>query len=86
MKENAVYFSTELGFAYQNVFMPLFSKNIIFPIPKDSKAQVLLFKKMAESGDLRAVIDRQYPFEKTPDAHRYVELGQKTGSVVITHQ
>lgn len=84
MKENAVYFSTELGFAYQNVFLPLFSKKIIFPIPKDSKEQILLFKKMAEAGDLKAVIDRKYPFEQIKEAHQYVELGQKTGSVVIT--
>ncbi|MFN4145998.1 MAG: NAD(P)-dependent alcohol dehydrogenase [Runella sp.] len=83
MKPNAVYFSTELGFAYQNVFLPLFTKKIIFPIPKDSKEQILLFKKMAEEGALKAVIDRIYPFEQIPDAHRYVELGQKTGSVVI---
>jgi NADPH:quinone reductase-like Zn-dependent oxidoreductase len=83
MKPDAVYFSTELGFAYQNVFLPLFTKKIIFPIPKDSQEQVLLFKKMAEEGSLRAVIDRKYPFEQIPNAHQYVELGQKTGSVVI---
>lgn len=83
MKPNAVYFSTELGFMYQNVFLPMFTNKIIFPIPKDSKEQVLLFKKMAEEGQLKAVIDRSYPFEQIPEAHRYVELGQKTGSVVI---
>lgn len=83
MKENAIYFSTELGFMYQNVFLPLFSKKIIFPIPKVDKEQILLFKKMAESGDLKAVIDRKYPFNQLKEAHRYVELGQKTGSVVI---
>jgi NADPH:quinone reductase-like Zn-dependent oxidoreductase len=83
MKEKSVYFSTELGFAYQNVFLPMFSKKIIFPIPKVDNEQILLFKKMAESGDLKAVIDRKYPFEQLKEAHRYVELGQKTGSVVI---
>ncbi len=83
MKENAVYFSTELGFMYQNVFLPLFTKKLIFPIPKDSKEQVLLFKKLAELGELRAIIDRRYTFEQIKEAHQYVELGQKTGSVVI---
>lgn len=83
MKENAVYFSTELGFMYQNVFLPLFTKKLIFPIPKDSKEQVLLFKQLAESGELRAIIDRRYTFEQIKEAHQYVELGQKTGSVVI---
>ena len=83
MKEKSVYFSTELGFLYQNVFLPLFTRKIIFPIPKVNKEQVLLFKKMAESGDLKPVIDRKYPFEQMKEAHSYVELGQKTGSVVI---
>jgi NADPH:quinone reductase-like Zn-dependent oxidoreductase len=84
MKENAVYFSTELGFMYQNVFLPMFTKKIIFPIPVVSKSQILLFKKMAETGDLKAVIDRKYRFEQLKEAHKYVELGQKTGSVVIS--
>jgi NADPH:quinone reductase-like Zn-dependent oxidoreductase len=83
MKEKAVYFSTELGFMYQNVFLPLFTRKIIFPIPVVNKEQIILFKKMAESGDLKPVIDRKYPFEQMKEAHSYVELGQKTGSVVI---
>ncbi len=44
---------------------------------------------MAEIGDLmaggsfRPLIDRRYPLEQIVDAYRYVETGQKTGSVVI---
>lgn len=83
MKKNAAYFSTELGFMYQNVFLPLFTKKVLFPIPKDSKEQVLLFKKLAESGQLKAVIDRRYSLEQIVEAHQYVESGQKTGSVVV---
>lgn len=83
MKEHAVYFSTELGFMYQNVFLPLFTKKVLFPIPKDSKEQIVLFKKLAESGQLKAVIDRRYSLEQIVEAHQYVESGQKTGSVVV---
>lgn len=83
MNKNAVYFSTELGFMYQNVFLPLVTKKVLFPIPKDSKEQVLLFKKLAESGQLKAVIDRRYSLEQIVEAHQYVESGQKTGSVVV---
>lgn len=83
MKENAIYFSTELGFMYQNVFLPIFTNKIIFPIPKVDKKQILFFKKLAEAGELRAVIDRRYTLEQIKEAHNYVESGQKTGSVVI---
>ncbi len=84
MKKEAIYFSTELGFMYQNVFLPMFNKHIIFPIPKNNKEQILLFKKMAEEGKLKAVIDSKYSFEEIKKAHQYVELGQKTGTVVVT--
>jgi hypothetical protein len=36
-----------------------------------------------EAGEFRAVIDRRYSLEAIADAYRYVELGRKTGIVVI---
>ncbi|MER0440671.1 NAD(P)-dependent alcohol dehydrogenase [Emticicia sp. W12TSBA100-4] len=83
LKENGTYFSTELGYLSQNVYLPLFTKKIIFPIPKDTKEQVEFFKDLAEKGHLRAIIDRQYSLEDVAEAHRYVEKGMKVGSVSI---
>ena len=39
--------------------------------------------KLAETGKLKTVIDRQYPFEAIADAHRYVDGGHKKGNVVV---
>jgi NADPH:quinone reductase-like Zn-dependent oxidoreductase len=83
LKENGTYFSTELGYLSQNVYLPLFTKKIIFPIPKDMKEQVEFFKDLAEKGHLHAIIDRQYTLEEVAEAHRYVEKGMKVGSVSI---
>jgi NADPH:quinone reductase-like Zn-dependent oxidoreductase len=47
-------------------------------------ANLLALKAMIEAGAIRPVIDRYYPLEKAAEAHRYVESGQKQGSVVIT--
>lgn len=89
LKPRGVYFSTELGPYWQNPLLAFVTplgrgKRVGFPIPNDSREDVLFFKSLIEAGRYRAVIDRTYPLERVIEAVRYVETGEKSGNVVIT--
>lgn len=89
LKPKGIYFSTELGYLSQNIFLALITpllggKKVKFPIPTDNKESILFFKKLIEKGNYKAVIDKVYPLDQIVAATKYVETGEKIGNVVIT--
>jgi NADPH:quinone reductase-like Zn-dependent oxidoreductase len=88
LNKKGIYISTELGKNSENIFLalitPLFGgRKVLFPIPTINKEDVLFLKALAETGRYKPLIDRQYKLEQIVDAYRYVETGQKTGSVIL---
>jgi len=88
LKESGIYISTELGKNGVNILLalttPLFrGKKLLFPIPTINKDDLIFLKDLAEKGEYKPVIDRQYKLDQIVEAYKYVESGQKTGNVII---
>ena len=92
LKPGGIYVSSELGPRLQNAILSLVTplagrsfdrKKVVFPFPDIDQAMVRRFARLMESGAFRPVIDRRYPLDDIVEAYKYVETGQKIGSVVI---
>ena len=59
-------------------------KKVLTQFAGSKPEDLTTLKDLAEAGEIRAVIDRQYPLERAADAHAYVDSGSRKGTVVLT--
>jgi len=88
LSKNGTYLSTfpSLGIVFQ-MLLTSFSNGkkakFVTAGLMQNKDNLNFLKKLAEEGQLKPLVDRVYSLEQTSEAHRYVDMGHKKGSVVI---
>jgi NADPH:quinone reductase-like Zn-dependent oxidoreductase len=59
------------------------SESLLAVGEKPNAADLRLVAGLVESGTVRSVIDRSYPFEEAPQAVAYVQEGHAAGKVIV---
>ena len=88
LNPGGIYLTVDLGFLYHVPLVALVtrfagSRRAKLGIGRYRKRDLALVKQLVDEGRYRPVIDRTYTLDEVVEATRYVESGQKTGSVVL---
>jgi len=87
LKQNGIYLLA--SFKMKQLFQMQWTsmtggKKVICALSSESSDDLVFIKSLVEDGKIKSFIDKRYPLEKTAEAHRYVEKGCRTGSVIVT--
>ena len=63
---------------------PFISQKMSMMLAEINKKDLQTLAEMMQSGKVKPVIDRTYPFNQIADAIRYLEKGHARGKVVVT--
>ena len=88
LTEDGVFSATDLGPGWSNILLgTLFgltgSGRVQIPFPDDAPGFIQYLAGLMAQEQFRGVFDRSYGLDDITAAFRYVELGQKTGIVVV---
>ena len=59
-------------------------KHLVLGASSQTREDLLFLKDLIETNRMRPIVDRSYSLEQIPEAHRFIETGQKLGNVAIT--
>jgi NADPH:quinone reductase-like Zn-dependent oxidoreductase len=63
----------------------LFSRQkVICSLADENIESLELVRRLAETGKIKAMVNKRFPLEQAGEAHRYIEAGHRQGNVVIT--